>query len=369
MSFKILISGGGTGGHIYPGISLANEFKKRNHKNEILFIGTKKGMEAKIIPHEGFKFETIIAKGIKRQFCLDSFKAILIFFVSLAQSYKKIRKYRPDIVIGTGGYVSGAIVLMASILNIPVFIHEQNVIPGITNKFLSFFANATFLSFEQSRKYFKSKNRLIVFGNPIRLKKSVTINKRNYHKYNLNSSKKTILVIGGSKGAASINRAVFDGIKLIKDFIKENWQVLLVSGTDDYDKINSKIARDRDIFYVEKYLYDIGNAYVLADLIICRGGATTLAELNSFGKAAIIVPYPYATNNHQELNARVFENKGAAIVITEKELSGEYLSKKLKDLLQNNDKLNTMAEKSKKMEKKDSAKNIVNFILNHLKEK
>ena len=247
MGLKILISGGGTGGHIYPGISLAYELKARNKENDISFIGTKKGMEAKIIPREGFKFNTIIAKGIQRRLCLDSIKAMLIFFISLFQSYKILIKYKPDVVIGTGGYVSWSVVLMASILNIPNFIHEQNAIPGITNKFLSRFANVTFLSFEQSKKYFKYKDRLVFSGNPIRIKKINGFKGKKYGLFNLNPSKKTILVIGGSKGAASINRSVIAGIRLIKETIKENWQVLLISGVDDYKKTNSIIGDDRNI--------------------------------------------------------------------------------------------------------------------------
>ena len=160
MGLKVLISGGGTGGHIYPGISLANELKLRDENNDILFVGTKKGLESRIVPREGFKFKTIKAKGIKREFCLDSIKAIFIFFVSLIQSYKILKKFKPNIVIGTGGYVSGSVVLMSYFLRIPTFIHEQNVIPGITNKILSYFALKTFISFKQSEVYFRRKDRL-----------------------------------------------------------------------------------------------------------------------------------------------------------------------------------------------------------------
>jgi len=327
MSLKVLISGGGTGGHVYPGISLAYELKARNKENDIIFVGTKRGMEAKIIPREGFKFNTIIAKGIKRQLCFDNIKAIIIFFISLFQSYRILKKYRPNIVIGTGGYVSGSVVLMASILNIPCFIHEQNAIPGMTNKFLSRFAQATFLSFEQSKKYFKYKNRLIFSGNPIRTKNSNELRGEKHKLFNLNPLKKTILVIGGSKRGASINQSVIAGVRLIKNVIKENWQVLLISGTDDYKRTVSIIDNDRDIFHVESYLYDIEKAYKIADLIVCRAGATTLAELSSYGLPSVIVPYPFATDNHQELNARILEEKGAAIVILEKELSGESISK------------------------------------------
>ena len=367
MALKILISGGGTGGHIYPGISLANELKARDKKNDILFVGTERGMEAKIIPREGFKFNTIIAKGIKRQLCFDSFKAIIIFFISLIQSYKILKKYRPDVVIGTGGYVSGSIVLMASILNIKTFIHEQNVIPGITNKFLSRITRATFLSFNQSKEYFNNKAKLIFTGNPLHFKNIKQNTDRKYKKFNLDSLKKTILVLGGSKGAASINRAVIGGINLIKEDIKNGWQVLLISGQDDYDSIIKIMREDHKIFSIEPYLHDIEKAYSLADLIICRAGATTLAEIGAYGLPAILIPYPYATHNHQEVNARIFTREGAAILILEKDLSDKKLAQVLLDILKDKNRLEMMARKSKELGNENSAKKIVDYIFDCLK--
>ncbi len=156
MAFKVIISGGGTGGHIYPGISLACEIKDRDTNNDILFVGTERGLESKLIPREGFKIIKIKAKGIKRKVCFENLTAIVIFLISLFQSYKIMKNYKPDIVIGTGGYVSGSVVLMAAILGIPTFVHEQNVMPGITNKFLSRITKATFLSFNQSKEYFNN---------------------------------------------------------------------------------------------------------------------------------------------------------------------------------------------------------------------
>ena len=363
MGLKVLISGGGTGGHVYPGISLACELRIRDHENDILFVGTNKGMEAKIVPREGFKFETIIAKGIKRQLCLDSVKAIFIFFISLVQSIKILKKYRPDIVIGTGGYVSGSVVLMATILKIPAFIHEQNAVPGITNKLLSCFADKTFISFKQSKKYFWCKQRLFFSGNPIRIKRTEQFREDNYRQLDLDPSKKTILVIGGSKGAASINRAVIAGIHLLNHTVKKDWQVLLISGEDDFKQINSKADNKRDTFIVKSYLYDMDKAYLLADLIICRAGATTLAEVNAYGIPSIIIPYPFATDNHQEMNARILEKNGAAMVILEKELSGATLSRLLSLLLDDQGRLKAMAQKSKELGRIDAAKKIIDVVL------
>ncbi len=367
MSLKVVISGGGTGGHIYPGISLAYELKDRNANNDIIFVGTERGLESKVIPREGFKFIKIKAQGIQRKICLENFIAIIIFFISLIQSYKIIKNYKPDVVIGTGGYVSGSVVLMAALLGIPTFIHEQNVIPGITNKFLSHIVKAIFLSFDQSRRYFKKKSKLILTGNPIRFKNLKYINNKDYQIFKLNSLKKTILVFGGSKGAASINRAVVEGVNLIKGFIKNQWQVLLISGSDDYEKIIEIIGKDNNIFSVEPYLYNIEKAYSLADLAICRAGATTLAEISTYGLPAILIPYPHATNNHQEINARVLEREEAAELILEKDLSGKKLAKVLLDLLKNKNQLEIMAKKSGELSNVNSAKKIVNLIYEYIK--
>ena len=367
MALKVIISGGGTGGHIYPGISLAYEIKDRDIKNDILFVGTERGLESKLIPREGFKIVKIKARGIQRKICFENLTAIVIFLISLFQSYNIIKKYKPDIVIGTGGYVSGSIVLIAAILGIPAFVHEQNVIPGITNKFLSRITKATFLSFNQSKEYFSNKAKLIFTGNPIRFKNIKQNTDREYKKFNLDSLKKAILVLGGSKGAASINRAVLRGVDLIKDVIKNNWQVLLISGQDDYDNIMKIMGEDHKIFSVEPYLHDIEKAYSLADLVICRAGATTLAEIGAYGLPAILIPYSYATHNHQELNARIFAREGAAILILEKDLSDKKLAQVLLDILKDKNRLEMMARKSRELGNENSANKIVDYISDYIK--
>jgi len=362
MALKVIISGGGTGGHIYPGISIAYEIKDRDIKNDILFVGTERGLESKLIPREGFKIAKIKARGIKRKICFENLTAIVIFLFSLFQSYNIIKNYKPNIVIGTGGYVSGSVVLMAAILGIPTFAHEQNVIPGTTNKFLSRITRATFLSFNQSKEYFSNKAKLIFTGNPLRFKNIKQSTDREWKKFNLDSSKKTILVLGGSRGAASINRAVLGGIDLIKEVIKNDWQILLISGQDDYDNIIKMVGEDHKIFLVEPYLHDIEKAYSLADLAICRAGATTLAEISAYGLPVILIPYPYATHNHQEVNAKIFTREGAAILILEKDLSDKKLAQVLLDILKDKNRLEMMAKKSRELGNENSAKKIVDYI-------
>jgi len=194
---------------------------------------------------------------------------------------------------------------------------------SIVNSFLMQAICATFLSFEQSKKYFKHKDRLVFSGNPIHIKNIGGFKDKNYKQFNLNPLKRTILVLGGSKGAASINSAVIAGVRLIKYTIKKDWQVLLISGVEDYEKINSIIGNDGNTFCVESYLYDIEKAYNLADLIICRAGATTLAEINAYGIPSVLIPYPFATGNHQELNARVFRGRRCCNNYFRKRIIGE----------------------------------------------
>lgn len=366
---KIIITGGGTGGHIYPGISLAHEFQRRDKDNEIIFVGNKQKMESEIIPQEGFQFLGLNVKGIERKICLNNIFALFLFFGSLFTSYKLIKKIKPDLVIGTGGYVSGSFVLVSSFIGIPTFIHEQNIIPGITNQILSLTSKKTFISFPESEKYFWRKNRIVCLGNPVR--ESITQGEKNrlIQQTNLNINKKTILVFGGSKGASIINQMVLNSLDFIDEVLWKEWQILIVSGKDDYLYLQEKVAHSRykDVVRVLSYLYHIEDAYDLANLVVCRSGATTIAELTAKGLAAILIPYPYATGNHQLYNARFLENNSAALVIKEEELTGKKLACQLSKLMNDKEKLDLMAKNSKKIGNLQAAKNIVNVIYDYLK--
>ncbi len=371
MSIKMIITGGGTGGHIYPGLNIAFELKKRDSANGILFIGTKRGMESKLVPKEGFEFKAIKARGIQRKICLENIWAILIFLVSCLQAYKILRQFKPDLVIGTGGYVSGSVVLVASLMGITTFIHEQNVFPGITNRMLANRVKAVFLSFEESRRYFKGNSKIIFTGNPIGDKKVFLGEKREevLKKFGLHSKKKTILVFGGSKGAATINRAVIESIKLVKaELLKNGWQVLMVSGNEDYYNCK-KMAREIEmegILAIEKYIYDMKMIYSVVNLAICRAGATTIAELCAFGLPSILIPYPWATHNHQEYNARILEKEGAAIVLLDKDLTKDRLAEKIIVLIKDEKKLEAMSSRSRGLGKTDANQVIVDLMLEYI---
>ncbi len=365
---KIIITGGGTGGHIYPGISLAREFQSRDKNNEIVFVGNEHKMESEIIPREGFRFFGLRVKGIERKLSLESLSALFLFIGSLFVSFRIIKNYKPDLVIGTGGYVSGSVALVSSLLGIPTFIHEQNLIPGITNQFLSLTSKRVFTSFPESKKYFWRKSRVIFLGNPIR-KNIWQGNKENLIKaHNMDGSKKTILVFGGSKGASTINETVLDSLDMIDTSLWLEWQVLIISGKEDYNKITEKITNSqyKDMIRVLDYLYNIEDAYDLANIVVCRAGATTIAELSAKGIAAILIPYPYATGNHQLFNALFLENNNAALVIREEELSSVELAHKLSKLMMDNEKLDLLTENSKKLGKREATEDIVNTIYDNL---
>lgn len=365
---RIIITGGGTGGHIYPGISLAREFQSRDKNNEIIFVGTEHKMESEIIPQEGFRFLGLRVKGIERKFSLESLSALFLFLGSLFTSYGIIKDFKPDLVIGTGGYVSGSVALVSSLLGIPTFIHEQNVIPGITNQFLSLTGKKVFTSFPESAGYFWKKERIVFLGNPIRKSIWQGNKEKIIKENNLDSAKKTVLVFGGSKGAGAINKMVLHSLYLIEESIWLEWQVLIISGEEDFKNLTEKVTKSpfKETVRVLPYLHNIEDAYDLADLVVCRAGATTIAELSAKGIAAILIPYPYATGNHQLYNARFLESNLAALIIEEKELNREKLAAELSKLLTDNKRLDLLARNSKKLGKRKAAQDIVDNIYDYM---
>lgn len=365
---KVIITGGGTGGHIYPGISLARELQKREKKNEIVFIGSSRGMESEIIPREGFQFFSLKLMGIQRKICFENISALILFFKSLFTSYKLIKNIKPDLVIGTGGYVSGSIALISSLIGIPTFIHEQNAIPGMTNQFLSLTSRVVFISVPETRQYFWKKNKINYLGNPVR-EEIWQGNKDNLiKKIGMDRNKKTILVFGGSKGANVINTTFLNCLELINKSFWINWQILIISGKEDYENTEKILenSNHKKNIYILPYLYKIGDAYDLADLVICRSGATTIAELTAKGLPAILIPYPYATGDHQLYNAQYLEKRGSAIVIPQKELSEKRLSSEISQLSEDEELLKKLGENSRKIGNRDAAKEIVNSIYRHL---
>jgi UDP-N-acetylglucosamine--N-acetylmuramyl-(pentapeptide) pyrophosphoryl-undecaprenol N-acetylglucosamine transferase len=370
---RVIITGGGTGGHIYPALAIAKGLLKENPKAEILYVGTEKGLEADIVPRDGYNFKTVTVEGLPRNLSLKLIKTGFKLLRGIGQAAKIIKDFQPDVVIGTGGYVCGPVVLMAALLGFSTVIHEQNAYPGITNKILARFVDKVLVTFPESIKYFPAKAPCLLTGLPIRQEILRVSTEEGLKNLNLKAQKPLILVVGGSRGARSLNVAM---VGVIEEFYRSKQaQILHVTGQSDYqdtiERLKLKgisLEEDGDII-LKPYIYNMQDALACADLIICRAGATTLAEITAKGIPAILIPYPYASENHQEHNARSLEKRGAAILIKDKDLTGDDLAQTLKDLLNQQNKLQAMEEASLSLGKPQALDDIINEITNISKKK
>ncbi|UTR15187.1 undecaprenyldiphospho-muramoylpentapeptide beta-N-acetylglucosaminyltransferase [Salipaludibacillus sp. LMS25] len=333
---KVLISGGGTGGHIYPAVALIRHLKKHNENVECQYIGTENGLESRIIRDEGIPFKTVTITGFKRKLSLENVKTIGRFLQAVRQSKKYITDFQPDVVIGTGGYVCGPVVYAAAKKKIPTLIHEQNSVPGLTNKFLAKYVSKIALSFPDSATFFP-KEKVAITGNP-RASEVVTtevaMGKQKLKELGLSPQKKTVLVVGGSRGAKPINDAVME---TLQQWQTKDYQCLYVTGEAHYEQVKTTVDQENDSKHlvIVPYISDMPSLLHEVDLLIARAGATTLAEITALGLPSILIPSPYVTNNHQEKNARSLEKAGAATVILEKEMSPKRLIAEIDNILMN----------------------------------
>ncbi|KRQ86585.1 UDP-N-acetylglucosamine--N-acetylmuramyl-(pentapeptide) pyrophosphoryl-undecaprenol N-acetylglucosamine transferase [Caloramator mitchellensis] len=359
---RIIISGGGTGGHIYPGIAIAKKIQEYNPEAKIIFVGSENGLEKKLVPHEGFEIRFISVEGLNKKISLKTFSALKNVFKGFVQSIDIVKDFKPDIVIGTGGYVCGPIVLAASLRGIPTIIHEQNAFPGMTNKLLAHFVNKIAITFKETEKYFP-KNKVVFTGNPIR--ESIIIKKEKADKsyWGLSVDKPMLLVVGGSRGATRINDTI---VEIIPKLIQNDIQLLFVTGEKEYDKIIKRIEKmdiqsDRRIV-IKPYLFNIDMALNSADLIISRAGATIISEITALGIPSILIPSPNVANNHQEYNALALEQNGAAIVIKESQLETNVFADQVINLILNKEKLSKMSSNAKKLAVLDATDKIYDII-------
>jgi UDP-N-acetylglucosamine--N-acetylmuramyl-(pentapeptide) pyrophosphoryl-undecaprenol N-acetylglucosamine transferase len=327
---KVLISGGGTGGHIYPALALLKEIKKQEPNASFLYVGTEKGLEKKIIEKEGIPFQSIHITGFKRKVSFENAKTILRFLKGVKDSKRIIKNFQADVVIGTGGYVCGPVVYAAAKLGIPTVIHEQNSIPGLTNKFLSKYVDKVAICFQEAAPFFPER-KVVLTGNPraseVALHKSV-----NKKSLGLDPNKKTVMIVGGSRGARPINDAC---IEALQDFKKIDYEVIYITGDVHYDKVIEEVkkAGNPNNIIVEPFLHNMPDYLKNIELIVARAGATTLAEITALGVPSILIPSPYVTNNHQDKNARALEQNGAAKVISESKLTGQVLLNEINGIL------------------------------------
>jgi len=357
---RLMISGGGTGGHIYPALALIEALKAHDPQAEVLYVGTHRGLESRIVPERGIAFKTIKIQGFKRSLSPQNFKTIWLFLKSVGTARKYIKAFKPDVVVGTGGYVSGAVVFAASQMHIPTVIHEQNSVVGVTNKFLSHFVDKIGISFESARDQFPAK-KVVMTGNP-RAQQVVNIKKTAALKaLGLEDDQPTVLIFGGSRGAARINQAT---VEAIPELNRRDYQTLFVTGQVHYDKIMDGLGKTAlaPNVKIKPYIKNMPAILPEIDTILGRAGATSIAEITALGIPSILVPSPYVTNDHQTKNAQSLVDEGAADLIKEADLTGQSLVKAVDGLMLDAAGRQKMAANAKRLGMPDAADRLLNVL-------
>lgn len=348
---KILIAAGGTGGHIYPGIAVAKEILGRDAESKVTFVGTARGLETKIVPANGFELSLINSAGLKNVGLIGKIKGLFILPKSFLEARRIIKDFKPDAVVGAGGYVSGPVLLTASLMGIPTLVMDSNALPGFTNRRLAPFVTKAALTFEQAVPYFGKKG--IVTGNPVRREFFDIAPKTRGEKLNL-------LIFGGSQGARAINNAV---VEALKDLPRDRLKITHQTGEGDFEIIRESYNRagwgDADI---RPYISDMVAEFAASDLIVCRAGATSCAEIAAAGKAALLIPLPTAADDHQRKNAEALQSAGAARMLLQKDLSGEKLAGEINDLMSSPEKITEMEAAARKLARADAAAVTVDLI-------
>ncbi len=354
---KVLIAGGGTGGHLFPGIALAEEVVTRHHANEVVFVGTERGLEARVVPKAGYPLEFIRAQGLKGKRLLALLQG-LFFYLPLAfiESFRILVKHKPDVVVGVGGYASGPVVMAAWLMGIPTAVQEQNALPGLTNRILGKLVKVVFTSFEEARRFFPER-KIHLIGNPIRRKLM-----DNYLRSHVAHERFTVLIFGGSLGAKGINQRMVEALEHLGDF-KNEMHFVHQTGKNDLEAVRQGYAQRGFSAEVVEFIEDMSLAYAKADLVVCRAGATTLAELTVCKKASILIPFPHATDNHQEVNARALVEAGAALMFREAELTGAKLAETLRTLKKEPERLRQMEKKAGLLGRPEASKELADVLV------
>jgi len=361
---KILLSGGGTGGHIYPALALMNRIKEKYPDSEFLYVGTERGLESTIVRKAGVAFKSVEIQGLRRSLSLENVRTVYLMIKSISDSKKIIKAFQPDVVIGTGGYVCAPVLFAASRLGVPAIIHEQNSVAGVTNKFLSRFVDKICICFEDARNDFSQyADKIVYTGNPRAQEVATMTEKASLNDYHLQNGIPTVLIFGGSRGAAKLNVSFVQAYPLFKD---KPYQVILVTGETHFEKVSKQIESLGEHLVnvtVLPYVHEMPQLFKSTDLIVSRSGATTLTELMALGLPSILIPSPYVTNNHQQKNAESLVNNGAAEMILEKDLHAKSLFAAIDRLMLNNSARKEMAFQAKRMGITDASDRIIQVIL------
>lgn len=351
---KVLIAAGGTGGHIYPGIAVAKEIIRRDASSTVKFVGTARGLETKLVPESGFELLKINSAGLKNVGLAGKLRGLLILPKSFLEARRLIKEFQPNVVVGAGGYVTGAVLLTASLMRVPTLVMDSNALPGFTNRRLAPFVTKAALTFEEAAKFFG--NKAVVTGNPVR-KEFFDIPPKARE-----SGSFSLLIFGGSQGARAINNAMIGALPHLRSF-HDRLKITHQTGELDYETIKKGYAENGlETADVRAYIKDMMIEFAKTDLIICRAGATTCAELAAAGKASVMIPLPTAADDHQRVNAETLQKAGAARMILQKDLTGEVLAKEIADLIEKTEKISAMEKAAKSLAKADAAEITVNLI-------
>lgn len=352
---RVIVSAGGTGGHIYPALSIIKKILKEEPNSEILYIGTHNRMEKDIIPNEGIKYESIEITGLKRSLSLSNFKTLINFYKSYKKCLKIIGDFNPDVVIGAGGYVTAPVIFAAKKLGKKTFIHEQNSVVGLSNKFLSKYSDKIGVSFESTLNLF-DKDKVVLTGNPCS-EKAIELMPINKEELGLSNDKKLVLIVMGSLGSKSINEKI---VSFLDSFKNKNYEVLFVTGKSFYDTVKDlKVSNNIKIV---PFINDLSRVMKVTDVMISRAGASTISEISVLGVPTIFIPSPYVTNNHQYKNAMDLVNKEAALIIEEDKLTNKLLLETIDNLINDEGKINIIKNNLKDMAINDSSTRIYNIL-------
>ena len=368
---KVVIAAAGTGGHINPGIAMANKIMQEEPDSKIIFIGTNRGLENDLVPRAGYELKHIDSYGISRELSIKNIKRLYKTYKSIGEAKKILKDFKPDIVIGTGGYICISVGEAAKRLKIPVILHERNAFPGVAVKLLSKYAEKILLGFEEAKNRLPKANKLVVTGTPTKIKKinySDQEKKEKLDSIQLKDKKLPIvLVFGGSQGAQSINNAI---LGIVEQKLNTNYQIIWAAGKGNYEQVKNELAtKNIDIDSIENakilpYIYNMQEMMNIADLVVCRSGAMTISEITILEKPAIFIPFPFAAENHQEYNARVLEKIGAAKIILDKDLNAQILNNQIGSIVANASILQSMGKNAGKIK----IENVEDKIYSEIKE-
>lgn len=352
---RVVIAAAGTGGHINPGLAIANKIKEKEPASEIIFIGTDRGLENDLVPRAGYELKQIDAHGIERKITLQNLKNLFATYKSIGVAKKILESFKPDVLIGTGGYICVPTVLAAQKLNIPVILHESNAFPGIAVKLFKKSADKILVGFKDAKERLANEENIKVTGNPVKIRKlnlSDSEKRKVKSDLGLRNDKPIVLVFGGSQGAQSINRSFME---IIVNKKNKNYQIIWAVGPGQFEEIKKKLEEvNININNIENvkivpYIYNMEEVMNACDLVVCRSGAMTITEVSVVGKPAIFIPFPYATENHQEYNARVLEKVGAAKIILDKDLNSENLGETIEEIISDGNRLKEMGDNASKV--------------------